>query len=356
MTLSKVHPMIYLPSAIRKILSVGLLALILGGCGLVLKDRGPDVRIYGGKEGSERQTSSQTSKRRSIPVQVQADGRHQVQRGQTLYSIARAYGTPLRTIITANNLKPPYKLRTGQVLTIPKARVHVVKKGDTVYGISRRYKVAMSELVRTNKLREPYTIAVGQKLVLPSTIVQQSRQNTAAAPVSRPMQKARTVKPKKTTFTAKGYPKPAARPPEPPRRQKQMAAIPSPPKRSSSKFLWPVQGRLISSFGPKGKGRRNDGLNIAAPRGTAVKAAENGVVAYSGALQGYGNLVLLKHADGYMTAYAHNGTILVRQGEQVRRGQTIARVGSSGDVDRPQLHFQVRKGQKVLNPKGYLAG
>ncbi|WP_259779893.1 LysM peptidoglycan-binding domain-containing M23 family metallopeptidase [Aestuariispira ectoiniformans] len=331
-------------------------AFLLAGCGLVLKDRGPNVRIY---DDSDKGTESRSSPSSSVPVTVRADGRHVVRKGQTLYSIARAYGTPLRTIITANNLTPPYKLQTGQRLTIPKARVHVVKRGDTVYAISRQYNVAMSELVRANSLREPYTIAVGQKLVLPSTIVQQAShsapQSRTVTETSKPRtQTVAAQTPQKTTFTAKGFPKPAARPAEP-RHRREVAAIPSPPKRSSSKFLWPVRGRVISTFGPKGKGRRNDGLNIAAPRGTAVKAAENGVVAYSGSLQGYGNLVLLKHADGYMTAYAHNGTILVRQGDQVRRGQTIARVGSSGDVDRPQLHFQVRKGQRVLNPKKYLS-
>lgn len=338
----------------RPVLSSVLVVLLLSGCGLVLKDRAPNVRIYDSSSGSK----GTTNERQSVPVEVRADGRHTVRRGQTLYSIARAYGTPLRTIITANNLKPPYKLQTGQRLVIPKARVHVVKRGDTVYAISRRYKVAMSELVRANGLREPYTIAVGQKLVLPSTMVQRTAKAQPTRDVTRQTRSNASKERQaatKTTFTSKGFPKPAARPKEP-RRPRQTAAIPSPPERAASKFLWPVRGRVISTFGPKGKGRRNDGVNIAAPRGTAVKAAENGVVAYSGNLQGYGNLVLLKHADGYMTAYAHNGTILVRQGEQVRRGQTIARVGSSGDVDRPQLHFQVRKGQKVLNPKGYLAG
>lgn len=344
----------------NKILPVFLVAFLATGCGLVLKDRDPNVRVY----DSPGRSSSTNAPVPTASVQVNASGVHVVQRGETLYAIARAYKTPLRTIITANNLIPPYKLNTGQRLTVPKARIHEVKRGDTVYGISRQYNVAMSELVRANGLREPYTIAVGQRLALPSTVVRQSSpapvQTVARSSTSQPSRNAapNTVAqpPEETTFTSKGYPKPAARPEHEPAGPTQVAAIPKPAQRSASKFLWPVQGRVITGFGPTGKGRRNDGLNIAAPRGTPVKAAENGVIAYSGKLQGYGNLVLVKHSDGYMTAYAHNGTILVRQGEAVRRGQTIARVGSSGNVDRPQLHFQLRRGENVLDPRGFLAG
>ncbi len=112
-----------------------------------------------------------------------------------------------------------------------------------------------------------------------------------------------------------------------------------------------MRGRIISTFGPKDKDLRNDGVNIAAPRGTAVRAAENGVVAHSGAeLQEYGNLILIRHANGYLTAYAHNAALLVKRGDVVRRGQVIARVGSSGNVDRPQLHFQIRRGKQILDP------
>jgi murein DD-endopeptidase MepM/ murein hydrolase activator NlpD len=127
------------------------------------------------------------------------------------------------------------------------------------------------------------------------------------------------------------------------------------PARSSSKFLWPVRGKLLSKFGSKGQGVHSDGVNIAAPRGSAIRSAENGIVAYSGTeLKGFGNLILIKHSNGFMTAYAHTSTMLVKRGDVVKRGQTIAKVGSSGNVASPQLHFQIRKGKKTLNPMRYL--
>ncbi|MCR6632053.1 MAG: M23 family metallopeptidase [Magnetospirillum sp.] len=113
----------------------------------------------------------------------------------------------------------------------------------------------------------------------------------------------------------------------------------------------------MTEFGPMGKGQNNDGVNIVAPRGTPVKAAENGVVAYVGnELKGFGNLLLIKHADGWMTAYAHNDQLLVRKGEQVRKGQQIATVGASGNVTQPQLHFEIRRGTEAVNPADYIKG
>lgn len=117
----------------------------------------------------------------------------------------------------------------------------------------------------------------------------------------------------------------------------------------------PVNGRVISGFGPKGGGLHNDGLNIAAPRGTPVLAAENGIVVYAGSeLRGFGNLLLVNHADGWMTAYAHNEALLVKRGDIVRRGQAIARVGSTGSVDTPQLHFEVRRNSRPVDPQPHV--
>jgi murein DD-endopeptidase MepM/ murein hydrolase activator NlpD len=108
---------------------------------------------------------------------------------------------------------------------------------------------------------------------------------------------------------------------------------------------------VVQDFGPQGSGRHNDGINILAPRGVAVHAAENGVVVYAGSqLQGFGNLLLVKHSDGWLTAYAHTQSILVAKGDTVERGQPIARVGSSGNVASPQLHFEVRKGKRAIDP------
>jgi murein DD-endopeptidase MepM/ murein hydrolase activator NlpD len=118
-----------------------------------------------------------------------------------------------------------------------------------------------------------------------------------------------------------------------------------------------VQGRIIASFGAREGGLHNDGINIAARDGAAVRAAENGVVAYTGnQLQGFGNLVLIKHSDGWMSAYAHSSEVLVKRGDVVRRGQVIARVGRTGSVSAPQLHFELRKGERAVDPRRYLVG
>lgn len=130
------------------------------------------------------------------------------------------------------------------------------------------------------------------------------------------------------------------------------AAIGEPPPRAGRNFAWPVKGKVISSFGPQPGGLRNDGLNIAASRGEKVVAADNGVVAYAGSdLKGFGNLVLIKHAGGFVTTYAHNDHLMVKRGDRVKRGQVIATVGESGSVTTPQVHFQVRQGAHAVDPR-----
>jgi murein DD-endopeptidase MepM/ murein hydrolase activator NlpD len=229
--------------------------------------------------------------------------RHRVARKETVYGISRRYGVPVRSVIDANRLVPPYPLRVGQTLLIPVQRTHVVAKGETVYSISRRYGVELGELVRLNRVAPPYTIKPAQRLVLPDT-------RPAAAPALG-VPAGKTLAPAGKTLTA-------VRP---------------------------------ASYGPKRNGLHNDGINIKAPRGTPIRAAENGVVAYTGnELRGFGNLLLIKHAGGWVTAYAHGETVMVRRGDTVRRGQTIGQVGSTGSVTSPQLHFEVRKGTQAVDP------
>ena len=130
------------------------------------------------------------------------------------------------------------------------------------------------------------------------------------------------------------------------------AGAPAADASGNPEFRWPARGRIIQGF----KGG-NDGINIAVPEGTQVKAAEGGTVAYAGSeLKGYGNLVLIRHPNGYVTAYANNGELDVKRGDQVKRGQTIAKSGQSGNVSSPQLHFELRKGSTPVDPTSYLAG
>ena len=282
-------------------------------------------------------------------IPVPSSGVHRVERGNTVYSISRLYGVPVRAIIENNGLNPPYLLKVGESLTMPGRRGHRVAKGETVYSISRQYGVPMNELTRANDIARPYTIVIGQELVIPGTATQMAAANPKPASgdsvvVKIPLGPTPAVKPT-----------PVPPPPAAKATPKQIAALPKPPARASSTFLWPVRGKVISRFGGQQDGRHNDGINIGAKRGASVKAAENGVVAYAGnELRGFGNLLLIKHADGYMTAYAHNEALLVGRGAKVKKGQSIARVGSTGSVGSPQLHFEIRKGRKSVDPLRYL--
>ena len=128
-----------------------------------------------------------------------------------------------------------------------------------------------------------------------------------------------------------------------------------PPAHGTDALLWPVRGHILASYGAKSDGTHNDGINIAAPRGAAIQAVDAGVVAYTGnELRGYGNLILIKHPTGWISAYAHCDQILVKRGEKVTRGQVIARVGSTGNVNEPQLHFELRRGQHAVDPREFL--
>jgi len=263
-----------------------------------------------------------------------------VRQGDSLYAIARDRGVPLRGLIDANRLQPPYVIRPGQRLVLPRAQYHTVREEDTIYGVARQYGVDMGELVRVNAIPPPYKISRGERLRLPDR--------------SRPaMEVASTA-----LVPAAKAPPPGARPlpavvaPAPPQ---DAAPIALPPRRAGQRFLWPTRGQVILRFGHRGGGLHNDGINIAAREGSAIHAAENGVVVYAGnQLQGFGNLILLKHADGWMSAYAHGSVLLVRRGQIVERGQVIARVGRTGNVTRPQLHFELRKGDRAVDPMRYM--
>ncbi|MBI09622.1 MAG: peptidase M23 [Rhodospirillaceae bacterium] len=274
---------------------------------------------------------------------------HKVSSGDTVYSVSQRYHVPLRRLITINGLEAPYILRSGQTLRLPRPRRHVVERGDTIYAISLKYNVALSRLVQFNGIKPPYQIVVGQNLRLPASVASavklQATQRAELLPLKAPSMAAGRPKPRLTAQRVN-----TVKPPH-----KQSVIIPRPPPLSKRKFLLPVRGPLLSRFGTKSRGLQNDGVNIAAPRGTSVRAAENGIVVYSGnALLGFGNMVLLRHANGFMTAYAHNEGLSVSRGDTVRRGQVIATVGSSGNVSAPQLHFEIRKGKRAMDPLKYL--
>ena len=333
---------------------IGLL-LVLAACG----QRIGSAPVINGATGER---LGDTSVQADLPTAVT------VQRGDSLYKISRRYNVRLRAIIDANNLKPPYKIFPGQKLRMPVTGVHIVARGETVYQIARRYGAEPGALVRLNRIAPPYRLYSGQRLVLPAGAFSQASAwapaiQTAAKPVDqRASTKTRNRAQTSTRPSTRSRPttSPAPRKVLPPKRvvvKRAPSISPSvkpPPSRGG--FLWPLNGgRVLSRFGTLGKGLQNDGINILAPRGTPIRAVQNGVVAYSGnELRGFGNLLLIKHTGGWISAYAHNDQLLVKTGDQVRRGQVVSRVGSTGSVDKPQLHFELRRKNRAVDPERYL--
>lgn len=262
-----------------------------------------------------------------------------VHKGDTLYSISRKYNVPIKDMITANRLSAPYTLYVGQTLNLPSKQYHTVQSGESLYAISRMYNVDVTTLSKVNNLHTPYSLSVGQKLLLPASVsTQQTGQKVAVA--QAPSTQSSTASTAKVSNVSSG---------------KTVETYTPPAATRKTKFIWPVTGTVISGFGNLGKGRKNDGINIKASLGTAVKAADSGTIAYAGnELKGFGNLILIKHSDGWITAYAHNDKLLVKKGQKVVRGEKIATVGSTGSVTTPQLHFEVRSGKKAVNPRTYL--
>lgn len=311
-----------------------------------------------------------------------------LQPGETVDMVARRYGVPTWAILRANNFADASRIRPGTRLVIPTyhgpaantasvqpaaapaaaprtnasyspqpasargGQVHVVNAGETLYSLGRRYGVTHTAIAQANGISSDATLRVGQRLTIPGAGTTATATARPATPFSPP--------PSHRAETPSPAPQRVASAPEPATQKAAVVTpVPSEEVRSlgnSPQFRWPVRGRVISAFGPKANGQHNDGINLAVPEGTEVKAAEDGVVAYAGnELKGYGNLVLIRHADGWMTAYAHNSQLLVKRGDQVRRGQTIARAGQTGGVSSPQVHFEIRKGSSPVDPTKYLA-
>ena len=287
-----------------------------------------------------------------------------IKKGDTIYSIAKNNNVPLKDLIIRNNLKPPYTLSIGQKIYIPNTAFHIVQKEDTVYSISRKYNVNLNSLVKLNNLKDPFTIITGQKIILPApnVDVKLTQKEKALTQTTTPKPVEQTTKPTTPQTQAQTEIKtPVAMEKEiqvsvstqkqEETKQKVNKIIVRPAPLTSQKFMWPVKGKVISEFGVKNNGKRNDGINISAPIGTKVSSVENGIVAYSGnELKGLGNLVIIKHDKDYMTIYAHNDELKVKKGDIVKRGDTIATVGKTGRVTTPQLHFEVRQKTKSINP------
>ena len=286
---------------------------------------------------------------------------YEVSKGDHVDALAREFATTRRAIVEANHLKAPFAVRPGQIIKIPVNKAYVVEAGDTLNLVARRFGVEVAELTQLNHLSVRKGLSPGQKLALPTTFHDRGPIRLAAegeAPVRRPPpqpipsqhytqapQTGGALAAQTPTYGLQTPVIPRTNPGRPP------AMVESTPTLSDTqisdaargRFVWPVRGEILSAYGPKGVGRRNDGLDIKAAQGTVVHAAAAGDVVYAGdQVPGFGNLVLVKHADGWVTAYAHLDKVAVQMRQQVMQGQEIGQVGLSGGVDEPQLHFEVR--------------
>ena len=306
----------------------------------------------------------------------------------TLDLLAKRYNVSAAAILQANGYKGPRVLSPGQQLIIPRqtavaaaapalappaskpvaaapapSSVHIVNRGDTLMSIARRNNVPVAELAKANNLDQSARLSLGMKLTVPGS------RSAAAAPVAQPVvaapaQPVAPVAAPATKMASAGGPPQSARLAsattnvvEEKPVVEQASVKPSEATGALPTFRWPVRGKVITSYGAKTNGKSNDGINLAVPEGTPVKAAEDGVVAYSGnELKGYGNLVLVRHSNGYVTAYAHASELMVKRGDTIKRGQIIAKSGQSGEVGSPQLHFEIRKGSSPVDPLQFLNG
>jgi len=231
---------------------------------------------------------------------------------------------------------------------------HTVAPGDTMIGIAKRYNVPLKELAKVNRIEPHAQVKMGDRLVIPGRTASSKPPALAAKPAPAPTQPQSKAAAAPATKVASAEPQHTARAVSPTANVEDAATASA---SGSPSFRWPVRGRIIAGFGPKPNGQQNDGINLSVPEGTPIKAAEDGVVAYSGnELKGYGNLVLIRHPNGFVTAYAHASELLVKRGDTIKRGQIIGKAGQTGTVSSPQVHFEIRKGSSPVDPTQYLNG
>ena len=313
----------------------------------------------------------------------------------TLDVLAKRYHVTPQAILAANGYKGPRALSPGQQLVIPHpgavaaasapmaaapamapkpvaavaapSSVHFVNHGDTLASIARKNHISAAELAHANGLDPSAKLKLGTKLTVPgaktaAVAASLAPAPGAVAPVAAALQPVAAAPAPATKMAAVAQPAQSARLAQATTNIEEKPAAEAPAKAAETTsslptFRWPVRGKVITSYGAKTNGKSNDGINVAVPEGTPVKAAEDGVVAYAGnELKGYGNLVLVRHSNGYVTAYAHASELLVKRGDTIKRGQVIAKSGQSGEVASPQLHFEIRKGSSPVDPLQFLNG
>jgi murein DD-endopeptidase MepM/ murein hydrolase activator NlpD len=323
--------------------------------------------------------------------------------GETIGGLAQRYGVPVSAIMSVNNFADATRVHPGQSVLIPTfnasrateaarptapvavaqppqtqsqtlqlAGSHIVKHGESVDSIAKLYGVPADKLRLANNWHGNVVLKPNTRVMIPAVPGRHVAEAQPAATGSQPLATVASIAPQHSgtpVAPAQGPVKVVEQKPQPApaATSSNVLALAAEPKPSADNprateapskqlaFRWPVRGRIIEEFGANAGGARNDGINLAVPEGTSVKAAEDGEVIYSGnELKGYGNVVLVKHPDGFVSVYAHASDLLVNKGDKVSRGQIIARAGATGNVSQPQLHFELRKGQHPIDPKSYL--
>ena len=345
------------------------------------------------------------------PASVAATGNTiDVQPGDTLFGLSKRHHVSVAELMTANSLTSA-SLKPGQKLVLPAGgaaatmaavapklvlppttplapptpamlakygATYTVKPGDSLYGISRAYKVPFTELQQVNAITDVRKVKPGAVIKVPGTAT--AAAETLAQPVAPAAPRITQTSPPSSTAPAQPsvinapkqvaslddkatdaspLPVPSSTAPAKPAPKADRIATAAPQAATqagdSVKLRWPAQGKVIAGFGGRPDGTHNDGINLSVPLGTEVHAAESGVVAYAGSeLKGYGNLVLIRHDNGWVTAYAHNDELLVKRGDKIKRGQVIGKAGKTGTVDQPQVHFELRQGSKPVDPTPFM--
>lgn len=331
----------------------------------------------------------------AAPVAAEERGQEiEVQRGDTLYGISKRHGVSLNELMRVNALTSP-SLKPGQKLSLPSGKAvprsrpvvppatvaaipapadwtgsYTVRSGDSLYAIARQNKVKLDDLQRYNGIADVRRVKPGMVLKIPGiagAAMAEAPASSSPAPVLTPP----PAPPVTAEAPAPSTSEPAAISATPKilnsgaGEEKKVAALdagtaasvaaPASGSVADGKLRWPAKGRIIAGYGPRTDGTHNDGINISVPAGTDIHAAEGGTVAYAGSeLKGYGNLILVRHDNGIVTAYAHASEMLVKRGDRVTRGQVIAKAGKTGAVDQPQVHFEVRRDQTPVDPTLYL--
>jgi murein DD-endopeptidase MepM/ murein hydrolase activator NlpD len=290
---------------------------------------------------------------------IPSSGSIDVVQGDTLYGLARKHGVAVNELMTVNAMTTP-NLKPGQKLLLPANK-------SLARAVPARPVAAAVAAAPVPPVTAPVAAAAVRPVKKPAVAVAEAAP-AAAAPVATPVSavkapvmlngtKVASVHPANTVTDAPAPESAVAATVEPRSKGTEVASAAGAAGAAGpgAKFRWPVKGKVIASFGPRTDGTHNDGVNVAVPQGTEVHAAEQGVVAYAGSeLKGYGNLVLLRHESGWVTAYAHNEEVLVKRGDKIKRGQAIAKAGKTGTVDQPQVHFELRQGQKPVDPTPHM--